>query len=464
MTLYVFNPEHDLCMAHGGPHFVPPLSAVQMATAHVDVMRYLYGDEVNVVSVAQLETQEHPLAVSPDAVVPWGWDSALCWRLQRAGLSSSLMPDEIQLQHLRKLQHRASLMALQPQTRWVHSAEAVEALFLQSSEWVMKAPWSGAGRGVHWLSQRLTPQDAQWIGRMVRSQQGVLVEPRREVQIEVAMEYYSDGMIHQTGMSLFECKRGIYQGNWLLPDDAIASRVNLVSKEFQATCEMVDRWLEVHVAPSYRGPIGVDLYADGDGHMYVGELNLRHTMGMVAHALLLRYPQWNGRFCNPMALHEVTLSLGSNMGQRALLLRDAIGLLSRRVGPVVRRSSVLETDPWGFDSDSRFLNQVVVLHTLLSPMELLHEILDIEATLGRKRDYDPMNPPETHAYQSRTIDIDILLYDEEVIDTPLLQIPHPRMHMRRFVLQPLLEIMPDRQHPALKKSFAHLLDVLNAQI
>ena len=136
-------------------------------------------------------------------------------------------------------------------------------------------------------------------------------------------------------------------------------------------------------------------------------------------------------------VHNVYLGLGSNEGDRAELLERAISLLALRAGIVVTRSSVIETEPWGFVSEHRFLNMVVALQTSLSPTRLLDVTQRIERQLGRKR------LQSKRAYADRPIDIDILLFDNRIIHTSRLDVPHPLMLQREFVWRPLLEIAPD---------------------
>lgn len=134
------------------------------------------------------------------------------------------------------------------------------------------------------------------------------------------------------------------------------------------------------------------------------------------------------------------LSLGSNLGDRHSLLLLAIDLLARRVGRLVRASSIIETEPWGYDSPHSYLNAVVLLQTTLTPQQLLSTTQTIERELGRKQK-TPANSGDTlPSYSDRPIDIDILLYGDLQLSTPDLTIPHPRMHQRDFVMRPLLEI------------------------
>lgn len=145
----------------------------------------------------------------------------------------------------------------------------------------------------------------------------------------------------------------------------------------------------------------------------------------------------------------IFLGLGTNLGDREKNLSMAVERIGEEIGKVIKCSSVYETEPWGFKSDDRFLNMVVKVGSSLRPSGLLGRILMIEAQLGRLR--------SGKGYKSRTIDIDILLYGSEVIKKEELEIPHPRIPVRKFVLEPLCELDPDMIHPVLKVTFTELL-------
>ena len=136
--------------------------------------------------------------------------------------------------------------------------------------------------------------------------------------------------------------------------------------------------------------------------------------------------------------HKLYLSLGSNLGDREANIRQALALIDERVGSVYRVSSYVETAPVGFQSPNKFINIVCLVHTMMSPMACLRETQKIEQELGRTQ--KSINPDGSLTYKDRPIDIDLLTYDDLIVNTPELTLPHPRMHERDFVLIPLREI------------------------
>ena len=153
---------------------------------------------------------------------------------------------------------------------------------------------------------------------------------------------------------------------------------------------------------------------------------------------------------NKKQMHKVVLLLGSNQGSRSENLEQAIKMIRELVGKVRKISSVYLTQPWGFESPDAFLNQALLLHTSLEPTELLGVVQKIEKELGRKR--------RINFYTSRTIDIDIIFYDQLVIEKPELTLPHPLMQLRKFVLVPIFEILPGYRHPVDGRTVEQMLD------
>lgn len=146
--------------------------------------------------------------------------------------------------------------------------------------------------------------------------------------------------------------------------------------------------------------------------------------------------------------HNCFLLLGTNKGKKEEQLVNAIQHISRICGKVVTESPAFFSESWGYNDDT-YLNQAIEISTTLSPMKLLKALQDIEIKMGRE------HKTTTH-YEARTIDIDIILFENKIIDNKELTIPHPRMHLRNFVLQPLLTIAPKAKHPILNKTIEQL--------
>ena len=148
-------------------------------------------------------------------------------------------------------------------------------------------------------------------------------------------------------------------------------------------------------------------------------------------------------------MNDVYFSLGSNLGDRKIALEKAIFYIEKYIGKIIKTSSIFESEPWGIDYKEKYLNQALLCQTMLSPKSVLNEILKIEKLIGRKK--------REVKYESRIIDIDILFYDNQCINTKTLIVPHPLLHKRKFVLVPLNEINKFI-HPVFKKSIKQLLD------
>ena len=134
------------------------------------------------------------------------------------------------------------------------------------------------------------------------------------------------------------------------------------------------------------------------------------------------------------------MGLGSNLGDCEEHLRRAIVLIGERVGELLRQSSFIETEPWGFESENRFLNAVILCETDLTPRQLLRTTQQIERDMGKSRKHATVRNQRSTQFKDRPIDIDILLYDDLTVDEPDLKIPHPLMQERDFVMIPLREI------------------------
>ncbi|HEY8388543.1 MAG TPA: 2-amino-4-hydroxy-6-hydroxymethyldihydropteridine diphosphokinase [Parasegetibacter sp.] len=148
-------------------------------------------------------------------------------------------------------------------------------------------------------------------------------------------------------------------------------------------------------------------------------------------------------------MNRVFLLTGGNLGEKRSNLLKAADLIEKKVGEIIRRSSLYETEAWGKTDQPAFLNQVLEIETPVSAQAVLDSILSIEEEMGRFRQ---------EKYGPRIIDIDILFYNDEQYRLPQLTVPHPRIQDRRFVLEPLAEIAPELAHPVLKLSIQELLD------
>ncbi|KOP38570.1 2-amino-4-hydroxy-6-hydroxymethyldihydropteridine diphosphokinase [Flavobacterium sp. WLB] len=149
--------------------------------------------------------------------------------------------------------------------------------------------------------------------------------------------------------------------------------------------------------------------------------------------------------------HQVVLSIGSNQGNRLKNIETCIALIHQEVGTVIKVSKLYETPAWGFESDA-FYNCALLLHTTSSAQKILNQVLKVEKQLGRIR----LNQ---EGYQSRIIDVDVIVFDDEIIETEKLHIPHPLMQNRNFVLLPMQDLKLDWKHPVFQKSISELIAI-----
>ncbi len=143
--------------------------------------------------------------------------------------------------------------------------------------------------------------------------------------------------------------------------------------------------------------------------------------------------------------------LGGNMGNREAVIAKAADLIHASCGKILKKSSLYESEPWGFETDNQFINQVILIETAMNAEDLLQNLLNIELLLGRVRNHSA-------TYSSRIIDIDILFFNDEVINNENLKIPHPLLQERRFTMAPLHEIAENLTHPLYNKTIQDLFD------
>lgn len=304
VILYVFNPEHDLCLANGDPNYVPPRSALDFARRGKRVMKMIYGDDIMVIAADDFaEWREGPEGYCADvvSVVPWGWDARTRQVLIKQGLDESLLPTLSYINKIRELQHRTTILSLQSDAFAVHSADEVNALLTKYPRLVLKAPWSGSGRGLRWIDGELSSHDEAWIKKTSESQECIVAEERYEVRNDFAFEFYAgNGSVRMVGLSLFVTQSGVYRYNILLSDNDIRSRVGVTSELEKS----LQQWLLSNIAPFYNGYLGVDFLQTADGRLVVSELNLRHTMGLAAHCALCNNSDLWGQTWSPELIND----------------------------------------------------------------------------------------------------------------------------------------------------------------
>ncbi len=276
----IFNPEHDLCLANGNAHYVPPSSSIDFARRDAQLMQMLYPDSL---CFSVYDTHlDAVLLRQCDFLQAWGWDAVVKYELGKRGTPVSLLPSDETINMIRELQHRTTALPLQPDCYAITSSEEMERLLHDRSGWVLKAPWSGAGRGLRWVQNSLSEHNNCWLQKVVAAQRCVIAEPRRDVAANVALEYKIDnGVLMFTGYSYFNTGSGVYKENVMWTDSDIVahfSHTELLSKQ-----HWIAQWLDDNIVGRYCGPLGVDLMICGDDSIHVAEINFRHTMGMVAH-------------------------------------------------------------------------------------------------------------------------------------------------------------------------------------
>ena len=305
----IFNPEHDLCLANGDRNFVPPQSALTFARESAQLLKILYGNGAYCTSA---DSWQPPRDFPPsERLVAWGWDARLLHLLQKKGVPPTLLPAEEKVEKIRLLQHRSSLIPIQqeierhgttpaPLPTTIRTEKEAQDLLQKHPHIVLKAPWSGSGRGLRWVSHTLSPHDSSWIQKIVREQDCVVVEKRHEIALDFAIEYQVlQGAMHKVGYSLFRTQGGIYRANLLLSDNTIQQTIQqqLTPTGIPITLaeKTLSHWLRENIAPHYEGYLGVDFFVDKQGHLHLSEINLRHTMGLLAHEYLRQHPEKEGK-------------------------------------------------------------------------------------------------------------------------------------------------------------------------
>ena len=282
--IYIFNPEHDLCIANGDENFVPPRSAMGFAKENIDLSEHL----------KRPNKQRRQ-------IIPWGWDHALKKRLTNEGIDSATLPSEEELQFIRTHSRREFALdvhsrlscedkqVIGPDYRIVAtSVGEIEEFISANGSAVLKSPLSGSGKGIRFVRERLSESDEGWCRRTLDKQGSVIVERRFEIIKECAMlfECHHEG-IDFIGYSLFESKNGAYSKNILASDEDIENIIaEFIPRDtLIAIREGLTSILADSLVGHYEGFLGVDqmiCQADSPVFVPVSEINLRMTMGLIA--------------------------------------------------------------------------------------------------------------------------------------------------------------------------------------
>ena len=282
--IYIFNPEHDLCVANGDENFVPPRSAVGFAKENINLSEHL---------IRPNKQRRH--------IIPWGWNHSLKKRLINEGIDPATLPSEDELQFIRT--HSRREFALDVHSRISHedsqvigpdyrivatSVSEIEAFISANGSAVLKSPLSGSGKGIRFVREKLSESDRGWCMRTLDKLGSVIVERRFDIIKECAMlfECHHEG-IDFIGYSLFESRNGAYSKNILASNEEIEERIvgyiprdTLIDIREELTTIFADM-----LVGHYEGFLGVDqiiCQADSPVFIPVSEINLRMTMGLIA--------------------------------------------------------------------------------------------------------------------------------------------------------------------------------------
>lgn len=323
-TLYVFNPDNDLALANWDANYMPPESARRMA-ADLALLPAWYAGGGGVLAPSaynlaflreaqerfslpvKLVTEAEDLS-SFDVVTPWGWNLSLRKKLLGAGVREAALPSVERLEELRLASHRRQAVEVLSRLRlggsfcgesvWMGRLSDCRAFVEGREACVLKAPWSGSGKGLYWCKGVFTPHIGQWCARLIERQGGVAGEPVYTKVEDFAMEFFIDeaGRAAFAGYSLFRTGgSGAYEGNVLLPDEEIERRLAayVPREELRHLQTVLAEQLAVRFGSVYKGYLGVDMMicrvGQGHGLHPCVEINLRMNMGVVSRLLYDRF-------------------------------------------------------------------------------------------------------------------------------------------------------------------------------
>lgn len=311
---YIFNPEHDLCLANGSPTFVPPSSALKFGHDCSDILETVLGRSCD-----------------GDAIVPWGWDNVLKYNLLKTGTPEVLLPSEETLEQIRTLSHRRMAIKagqyirerlkgsgqensvamesglagflVKGTPKEIDRPDKVTGFLEKYPNAVFKAPWSGSGKGLRWVrSNEFSHSDRGWCRNVIARQGSIIAEPRENVVCDFAMLFrsISSGIIFE-GYSLFDTDNGAYRSNILASDRYILAHLSsfVPEKVLAAVRRHLTQFLQDNFAGRYEGYLGADMFicrenADSQGKYFLNpcvEINVRMTMGLLARKYFDRYMQ-----------------------------------------------------------------------------------------------------------------------------------------------------------------------------
>ncbi len=282
--IYIFNPEHDLCIANGDENFVPPRSAVGFAKENIDLSEHL----------------RRPNKQSRN-IIPWGWNHSLKKRLINEGVDPARLPSEEELQFIRTHSRREFALDVHSRLNYADSqvigsdyrivaksVSEIEAFISANGGAVLKSPLSGSGKGIRFVRERLSENDEGWCRRVIDKQGSVIVERRFEIIKECALlfECHNEG-IDFIGYSQFESRNGAYSRNILASNEEIENMIAayIPRNTLTAIREGLTSILADTLVGHYEGFLGIDqmiCQTDSPVFVPVSEINLRMTMGLIA--------------------------------------------------------------------------------------------------------------------------------------------------------------------------------------
>ncbi|MEG1580660.1 MAG: hypothetical protein RR386_05325 [Bacteroidaceae bacterium] len=360
MKLFIFNPSHDLALANNDSHFLPPRTVRQMEN-DLGLLPLCYADEGDIAMTDEgffVLNAEHrlckALSEKPDitSVHPWGWNPQIYEKLNKAEISTAILPSTEQLNEVRRLSNRewATKCLLHIRSKgydWMcgestfcTSEEEIKDAITAYKSSIIKAPWSGSGRGLRFGQGRFAPPLVGWCLNTLKLQGGLVVEPFYNKVLDFALEFESNGkgVVQYIGLSYFDCTtQGSYSSSIVAPQEVLRHKLEpyLDPEKFNTLRSELEDWLSEYIGTSYTGILGIDCMIcrqPEDDTIFIHpcvEINLRQTMGYVA----MRLTRWlapgvEARFCIDYAADGIHSSTYSERKQdeNGLLISGSISL------------------------------------------------------------------------------------------------------------------------------------------